>query len=149
MWWSCVPCSRLGYLKVHSYSYQASLGHTQRSCLSPHISAFLSFLSPLDENQLVAWERSLNFSPVFPAWEGKAEGEGSVFFSQENVGVHSVILVLVQLTVKHNAGCGYTLRFLSRKLHCVRIIIASPFPCFKMTSCSQQDREVLSRISQF
>lgn len=46
--------SPLGYLKAHSSSYLAPLELTQCSCLSPHINAFLSFLSPLDENQLVA-----------------------------------------------------------------------------------------------
>lgn len=79
VWCSCVPCSGLGYLKVHSFSNQASLAHTVQLFVSTHQCIPLIPL-PLDENQLVAWERSLNFFPVFPAWEEK--GEGGKKFSQ-------------------------------------------------------------------
>lgn len=66
--------------------------------------------------------------PSIPSLRREREGDGGCgFFIQEN-RVNSVILLLIQLTVKHNTGCGCMLRFLSRKWHCVRIIIASPSP---------------------
>lgn len=81
---SCVPCLRLSNLKVHPFSYLASQAHTVQLFVSTHQCIPLIPL-PLDENQLVALERSLNFSPVFPAGEEKGRRNKKGFLSRENV----------------------------------------------------------------
>lgn len=114
-------------------SHIRPLGYTQCSCLFPHINAFLSFLSPcLDENQLVAWERSVNFSPVLAAWIEEEEwwcciGGGRVEFILR--------LLLKELAIIHNIGCGYVFGFLSRseiglckKNYCFPFPLVSKWP---------------------
>lgn len=126
-------------------SHIRPLGRTQCSCLFPHISAFLSFLSPsLEENQLVAWERSMNFSPVFPVWkEKKKRRKGG-----RKSGVYSEIAFK---RGGHNTWYRLWLcAWISQsEVKMCKTIYCFPFPpCFKMTSCSVQDGEVLSRSLQ-
>lgn len=138
--------SLLGYLKVHSFSYQASRAHTVQLFVSTHQCIPLIPL-PLDENQLVAWERLLNFSPVLSQPVRRKRGREKKVFSAR---VYSLIAFdTADKSAYYWLLIYCMLRFLSQTLNCVRVIIASPSPhCLKMTSCFSQDREVLSCISQ-
>lgn len=102
------------------------LEHTQCSCLSPHINSFLSFLSPPGwKSAGCLRERSLNFSPVFQRWEEK-KGRGK---ESPQPGEHRSSFE----EVNKITGCGLLLRFLIRKLNCIRMTIA---PLLAVTSCS-------------
>lgn len=64
------------WLSRQSFLHISGVSSTQRAVVCLHINAFHSFLSHWDENQLVARERSLNFSLVLPTGD-KRRGLGA------------------------------------------------------------------------
>lgn len=133
-----------GYLKVHSVSYQASRVNSAVVCF--HTSMHSSHSSP-PAWMKISWllERGHWTFPQYSQLEKrKGRGEGgrrNSFLVKECLGF--ILKLPVTELTKRRIGI-YAYISLSEVELC-KNNNDFPFPCFKMTSCSMQDREVFVR----
>lgn len=127
-WLNCGPCSRLGYLEVHSFAYQASRAHTyththtKSSCLCLNINAFHTFFSP-PLRMKISWlpERGHWTFPQYSQPERKGEGWGWKKISARRTLMFSLGSLTMQLTRKPETRLGIQ-AWISSKLYCIRAL---------------------------